>query len=76
MPQVAVNRRVCVKRVERVLRRLRQAAAQHCPIYRRARWPVDRWTATRTRIAKTLIQHPNSTGRQVLKALGSRHPSA
>jgi len=66
--------RVCVKRVERVLRRLRQAAADRCALYARARWPVDRWTVTRSRIAQILDHHPHATGRHVLKALGSRHP--
>jgi len=66
--------RVCVKRVERVLRRLRQTAAERCALYARARWPVDRWTATRSRIAQILDPHPHYSGRQVLTALGTRHP--
>ncbi len=55
------------------LKEVRMAAAKRSPAYRRVGWRVDRWTATRIRIATLLRRHPRFTGRQVLHALGP-HP--
>jgi DNA invertase Pin-like site-specific DNA recombinase len=56
-----------------VLKRIRIAAAQRYPSYRRIGWRVDRWTATRIRIATILNRHPGYAGHQVLAALGRQH---
>ena len=59
-----------MKRAYRHLKRVRTAAAKRSSMHRMVGWRVDRWTATRCRIADILRRHPEFTGKQVLERLG------
>jgi len=76
-PQVVArfqgDHRLGLERAGQMLKRVRLAAARGYRKYRRCGWTVDRWTATRIRIATILTQHPTYTGRQVLARLTHLH---
>lgn len=76
-PQVVARfnaaHRLGLERAGKVLKCVRQAATVGYPDYQRIGWRVDRWTATRIRIARILAKHPAYTGRQVLRSLGRKH---
>jgi DNA invertase Pin-like site-specific DNA recombinase len=56
------------------LRECRLAVARHSPTYRRMGWYVDRFVATRLRIAAIWKLHPKLTGKQVLQKLAPEYP--
>jgi DNA invertase Pin-like site-specific DNA recombinase len=55
------------------LRECRMGAAKRNPTYKRMGWYVDRWIATRLRIAAIWKRHPEFTGREVLQKLQPEH---
>jgi len=75
-PQVVARfgavHRLGLERAGVILKQVRAAAAKHSSLYRRAGWPMDRWTALRIRITTILKRHPEFTGRQVLATLRPR----
>jgi hypothetical protein len=57
-------------RIWQILKSLRQRAAKDSAAHRRVNWHIDRWTATRVRVAAIWTRQPELTARQVLKRFG------
>ena len=50
--------------------RIREGIAGRTPLYRRMRWPNDRWMVARLRIYAIWRRHPEFGGQRVLEVLG------
>jgi DNA invertase Pin-like site-specific DNA recombinase len=71
---IGLEHRVGQVRALRFLQKCRKKAAKRSAVYGRLGWPVDRFTATRIRIAEILKQNPNFIGKQVVAELGTTYP--
>ena len=78
-PDLTTKQLICAIRVDyplgtvralELLRSFRRTLARRSAVQKRLRWPVDRRTAARIRIAALWKQHPGYTARQLISTLG------